>query len=226
LKFPGSRFRISGFSKLKLEEEKMKKRFFTLIMGLLLVGTQALAVDGDFIVNGKVGIGTATPNNKLSVTGVIESTSGGIKFPDGTTQTTAAAGASGSLPSLRAYLSANQTITGDTWMSIKLNQVQENGAGGFNTGTYTYTIPETGWYSIFLRTTGSGCVYGLTPRIILNGTNNVNGFGDAVGLGHFSATLYLQKTNTLLFQVYHANYDASLSSGAGNTYVQVRKLSN
>ena len=36
-----------------------------------------------------VGIGTTTPGSKLTVAGVIESTTGGIKFPDGTTQTTA-----------------------------------------------------------------------------------------------------------------------------------------
>ncbi|MEW6606776.1 MAG: DUF1566 domain-containing protein [bacterium] len=41
---------------------------------------------------GNVGIGTTTPNEKLSVAGVIESTSGGIKFPDNTVQTTAAGG--------------------------------------------------------------------------------------------------------------------------------------
>lgn len=41
--------------------------------------------------SGKVGIGTSSPGQKLSVAGTIESTSGGIKFPDGTTQTTAAA---------------------------------------------------------------------------------------------------------------------------------------
>ena len=39
---------------------------------------------------GNVGIGTSNPGQKLSVVGTIESTSGGIKFPDGTTQTTAA----------------------------------------------------------------------------------------------------------------------------------------
>ncbi len=37
-----------------------------------------------------VGIGTSTPGQLLSVAGVIESTTGGLKFPDGTTQTTAA----------------------------------------------------------------------------------------------------------------------------------------
>ena len=37
----------------------------------------------------KVGIGTSTPSSKLSVNGIIESMTGGIKFPDGSTQTTA-----------------------------------------------------------------------------------------------------------------------------------------
>jgi hypothetical protein len=39
--------------------------------------------------NGNVGIGTASNGSKLSVAGVIESTSGGIRFPDATVQTTA-----------------------------------------------------------------------------------------------------------------------------------------
>ena len=52
----------------------------------------------DFTVNynlllapngGNVGIGTPSPGQRLSVAGTIESTSGGVKFPDGTTQTTA-----------------------------------------------------------------------------------------------------------------------------------------
>jgi len=43
---------------------------------------------------GNVGIGTTTPGQKLTVAGTIESTSGGFKFPDGTTQTTAVAGVS------------------------------------------------------------------------------------------------------------------------------------
>ena len=40
--------------------------------------------------NGNVGIGTVTPSERLSVSGTIESASGGFKFPDGTIQTTAA----------------------------------------------------------------------------------------------------------------------------------------
>ena len=40
--------------------------------------------------DGNVGIGDPNPSEKLTVAGTIESTSGGVKFPDGTTQTTAA----------------------------------------------------------------------------------------------------------------------------------------
>ena len=43
-------------------------------------------------VTQNVGIGIAPNTSKLAVAGVIESTTGGVKFPDGTTQTTAATG--------------------------------------------------------------------------------------------------------------------------------------
>ena len=50
-----------------------------------------------FIVrdDGAVGIGTTNPNSRLEVAGIIHSTSGGFKFPDGSVQTTAAGGGGG-----------------------------------------------------------------------------------------------------------------------------------
>ena len=50
---------------------------------------QSLSVYGGGYFSGNVGIGITSPLQKLSVAGTIESTSGGFKFPDGTTQTTA-----------------------------------------------------------------------------------------------------------------------------------------
>jgi hypothetical protein len=59
-----------------------------------LVGQTCLTDSIMFESSGKIGIGTTSPGQKLSVVGTIESTSGGFKFPDGTTQTTAGAGGS------------------------------------------------------------------------------------------------------------------------------------
>ena len=50
-------------------------------------------LNGLLVPFGKVGIGTTNPGQKLSVAGTIESTSGGVKFPDGTIQTSAATAA-------------------------------------------------------------------------------------------------------------------------------------
>ncbi|RAP36134.1 hypothetical protein DID80_05580, partial [Candidatus Marinamargulisbacteria bacterium SCGC AAA071-K20] len=64
---------------------------------------------GDNYFAGNVGIGTTSPGQKLTVAGTIESTSGGIKFPDSTVQTTAATFLTEG--SVEAYI-ANDVTTG------------------------------------------------------------------------------------------------------------------
>ncbi|MCA9752160.1 MAG: hypothetical protein KC591_08220, partial [Gemmatimonadetes bacterium] len=62
-------------------------------------GDWRLNVDGDRVTvtdtPGLMGVGTTNPTEKLEVAGTIYSSTGGFKFPDGTTQTTAATSGGG-----------------------------------------------------------------------------------------------------------------------------------
>jgi hypothetical protein len=54
-------------------------------LGLYTADTEWVRING----SGSVGIGISSPASTLSVAGIIQSTTGGIKFPDGSVQTTA-----------------------------------------------------------------------------------------------------------------------------------------
>ncbi|MGH9848873.1 MAG: hypothetical protein ACREBD_03370 [Blastocatellia bacterium] len=70
----------------------------------------------------RVGIGLSNPGSKLTVAGLVESTSGGVKFPDGTIQTTAASGG-------LSAVAHNATLTGSGTSASPLGIAD----GGVNT---------------------------------------------------------------------------------------------
>ncbi|MGA1874764.1 MAG: tail fiber domain-containing protein [bacterium] len=86
---------------------------------------------GGLNIGGSVGIGIDTPTEMLTVAGVIESTTSGFKFPDGTVQATAAGSGSGDGHSLDAadgdpvdavYVDeAGNVGIGSMWPSAKLD---------------------------------------------------------------------------------------------------------
>jgi hypothetical protein len=103
---------------------------------------------GDSIItqlNGNIGIGLATPMSKLSVQGMIETTLGGYKFPDGTVQTTAA------VSGLQSVIH-DSTLTGDGTSGSPLRV------------TVPLVLSGTAPTILIITNNGSGGGYGLRAQ--------------------------------------------------------------
>lgn len=75
--------------------------------------------------SGNVGIGTSSPGSKLTVAGTIESTTGGVKYPDATTQTT------GVLEQVDVYsTTGSSTWTKPSWAKAVIVILIGGGGGG------------------------------------------------------------------------------------------------
>lgn len=110
---------------------------------------------------GKVGIGTTNPGQTLSVSGTIESTNGGIKFPDGTTQTSTSRGAT----RIARFSGSSLGGTGGV-RQLELN-VTEYNTSGYTLAGNTVTIQNAGYYRIF-------SAFGFD--VVDNATSNYNWF--------------------------------------------------
>jgi hypothetical protein len=136
---------------------------------------------GDSIItqlNGHIGIGLATPASKLTVQGMIETTLGGYKFPDGTVQTTAA------LSGLQSVFH-DQTLQGDgtqgrpVGVAVPLNVTGAVLADlsdsavikATNTAEQGTGVTATGGDS------GSGSAFGGDGVSARGGAGNLGGFG-------------------------------------------------
>lgn len=138
---------------------------------------------------GNVGIGTTTPGQKLSVAGTIESTSGGMRYPDSTTQTTAYPG-----PAKRALvvLTAGTSATATT--AIAWNSASYDTGSFWSAGSPTrLTVPAGvtlvrlcgGAYGYF--STGSGLI---GSGIIKNGASGA-GLPHNLTEGHTNSVPYI-----------------------------------
>jgi hypothetical protein len=97
---------------------------------------------------GKVGVGTDTPTSKLTVQGMIETTMGGLKFPDGTLQTTAA------VSGLQSIFH-DGTLTGDGTSALPLGIAIPLTLNGVSDQAPILTILNTGQGDGIVATAGS-----------------------------------------------------------------------
>jgi hypothetical protein len=128
---------------------------------------------GIVVENGSVGIGTTTPNSPLEVAGIIHSTSGGFKFPDGSTQTSAAGISSDyGRYNVSNTLWEGTTALSDKYVSFDSDSMQE------------ITASTTDW--CVLRVANTGTAGGLCAYTA-GGGEAVSGYS-ASGVGVFGQT--------------------------------------
>src|ERR1035437_9651424 len=138
---------VEGNAQLRLDQPNWKGGFGFTVKddGNLYIdryGTQIMTMQ----MNGAVGIGTTAPAYKLDVAGPIHSSTGGIVFPDGTTQTT-----------------ANANVLSGT------NQITQVG-GNVGIGT---TTPNTS-LSVYIPANSVGSLYPIVTGQV-NGPTTVGG---------------------------------------------------
>ncbi len=128
--------------------------------------TSSNSIIGDTTIfeskTGLVGIGTDAPTSRLTVVGMIETTLGGLKFPDGTVQTTSAGGALFSV-------AHDTTLTGSGTVGLPLGVAVPLNLTG--------AIPFSASLTAVLSVTNTAEAGNALRAIGGNGTDEVGGVG-------------------------------------------------
>ncbi|HKS39748.1 MAG TPA: hypothetical protein VJX74_03990 [Blastocatellia bacterium] len=129
---------------------------------------------------GKIGIGTVTPTSQLTVQGMIEITLGGLKFPDGTVQTTSAANA-------LLTVAHDGTLAGDGTIASPLRVAIPlilTGPVDNGNGVITVTNTAAGGPSLFgVGGTANATIGGGTGLLALGGSGGPSGTMTPGGVG-------------------------------------------
>ncbi|MCK5759657.1 MAG: hypothetical protein KAH33_00085, partial [Candidatus Delongbacteria bacterium] len=161
--------------------------------------------------DGRTTIGSDTRGEMLTVEGTVESTMGGFKFPDGSTQTSAATGG-GDITSVTAGIGlTGGGVTGDVTLNVDMA-----GSGSATTvshsdhehGINDLTDGKTGGYSVFL---------GYNAGFNDNGSLG----NDNVGTGHAALYNNITGSNNAAF-----GYHALMANTSGQYNIGIGSLSN
>ncbi len=115
---------------------------------------------GGAIIAGNVGIGTASPDQLLTVSGIIHSTSGGFEFPDGTVLTSAlptasctniSGGNSGALASGGSYSVTSVSVATSSTKTL---------ISTFSDADWYYNGSSFAYYITYLCGASGGCIVG------------------------------------------------------------------
>ena len=119
-----------------------------------------------FSSSGNVGIGTTSPAQKLSVAGTVESTTGGFRFPDGTTQTTAAYNTGGTITGVTAGAGlTGGGSSGSVQLAVDGTVARTNTSNTFTTQQTFNNYPLIANDSLLVDTGQLTSVYGVRSII-------------------------------------------------------------
>lgn len=171
--------------------------------------------------NGRVGIGTAAPGEKLEVGGTISSTSGGFKFPDGTVQTTATANHIRVvyLKDVKPSGTYGGTCTSGIWQQRTLNTV-EGDAGLVSLAANRFTL-QPGSYEIeasapaFMTNQHKVALYNVSSGAfsLLGSVGHSNSSYPSLTFSTIQGHLTLNEPT--VFELQHRCYNSSITVGFG-----------